>query len=124
MLVGDLPEALREDAEMYAGCVAGAIQKDVYLNHIKETGFENSTIQKEKTIELPDDILAKYLSEEEIDDFKNGDTGIYSITVFAQKPGGKSEENIDSQKIEMIEEWPCLRTGFRLLLMIQFNQSP
>ncbi|MDZ7659361.1 MAG: hypothetical protein U5J89_08780 [Fodinibius sp.] len=73
------------------------------MGHIKETGFENSTIQKEKTIELPDDILAKYLSEEEIDNFKNGDTGIYSITVFAQKPGGESEKNIDQEKIEMID---------------------
>ena len=31
VLVGDLPEALQKDAEMYAGCVAGAIQKDHYL---------------------------------------------------------------------------------------------
>ncbi|MDZ7717072.1 MAG: arsenite methyltransferase [Balneolaceae bacterium] len=111
VLVGDLPEALREDAEMYAGCVAGAIQKDEYLGYIKEAGFENITIQKEKTIELPVDILVKYLSEEEIDDFKNGDTGIYSITVFAQKPGGESENNVDKQKIEMIEEGPVCKPG-------------
>ena len=31
VLVGDLPEALRKDAEMYAGCVAGAIQKSENL---------------------------------------------------------------------------------------------
>lgn len=85
VLVGDLPDTLREDAEMYAGCVSGAIQKDEYLGHIEDLGFENITIQKEKTIKLPDDILAKYLSEEEMDEFKNGNTGIYSITVFAQK---------------------------------------
>ncbi|MFX5747707.1 methyltransferase domain-containing protein, partial [Acinetobacter baumannii] len=30
VLVGQLPEALRKDAEMYAGCVSGAIQKEVY----------------------------------------------------------------------------------------------
>src|SRR5690606_7460738 len=29
---GEMPEALRKDAEMYAGCVAGAIQKDNYLD--------------------------------------------------------------------------------------------
>jgi len=103
VLVGDLPDTLREDAEMYAGCVAGAIQKDEYLGHIKDLGFENVRIQKEKTIELPDEILAKYLSEEEIDEFKNGDTGIHSITVFAQKPAGESGSEKSGQKIEMID---------------------
>lgn len=90
VLVGDLPDTLREDAEMYAGCVAGAIQKDEYLGHIEDLGFEHITIQKEKTIVLPDNILVRYLSEDEIEEFKNGDTGIYSITVFAQKPSGES----------------------------------
>lgn len=96
VLVGELPDALREDAEMYAGCVAGAIQKDTYLGYIEELGFENITLQKEKPIILPDDILDRYLSEEEINDFKNGDTGIYSITVFAQKPGGGEAEKTNA----------------------------
>ncbi len=88
VLVGDLPDALREDAEMYAGCVAGAIQKEDYLGYIDKAGFDNITLQKEKTIDIPNDILSRYLSDEERDKFKNGSTGIYSITVFAQKPGG------------------------------------
>ena len=50
VLEGELPEALRHDAEMYAGCVAGAIQKTEYLNYIKEAGFKNITIQKSKPI--------------------------------------------------------------------------
>ncbi len=91
VLVGDLPDALREDAEMYAGCVAGAIQKDTYTRYIREAGFNKFTVQKEKLIIIPDDILRRYLSEEEIDAFKNGDTGIYSLTVFAQKPGGTNQ---------------------------------
>ena len=92
VLVGDLPEALREDAEMYAGCVAGAIQKEEYLGYINEMGFNDLSIQKEKAIVIPDDILVKYLSQEEIQSFKQGATGIYSITVFAQKPGGKKDK--------------------------------
>ena len=87
VLVGELPDALREDAEMYAGCVAGAVQKETYLDYIKEAGFDNITIQKEKPIIIPDDILSRYLSDKEIEDFNNGTTGIYSITVFAQKTG-------------------------------------
>lgn len=102
VLVGELPDALREDAEMYAGCVAGAIQKDAYLGYVEEAGFENITLQKEKPIVIPDDILSRYLNEEEIDQFRNGSTGIYSITVFAQKPGGEGDsfEMIDSDSIE------------------------
>ncbi len=86
VLVGALPDGLRKDAEMYAGCVAGAIQKQVYLELIHTTGFENILVQKEKAIVIPDDILKNYLSAEEMNAFKNGDTGIFSITVFAQKP--------------------------------------
>ena len=47
VLVGSLPDALREDAEMYAGCVAGAIQKEDYLGYIKDAGFQNIMLQKE-----------------------------------------------------------------------------
>jgi len=49
VLVGALPDGLRKDAEMYAGCVAGAIQKEVYLELIHANGFENVIIQKEKS---------------------------------------------------------------------------
>lgn len=92
VLVGDLPEALREDAEMYAGCVAGAIQKIDYLQHLEDAGFRNILLQKEKPITIPDDILEKYLNPQQIEDFKNGATGIFSITVFAEKPGSKTEK--------------------------------
>jgi SAM-dependent methyltransferase len=86
VLVGALPEGLRKDAEMYAGCVSGAIQKEVYLELIHTNGFENVTIQKEKPIIIPNDILVNYLSTEEIAQFNSGSTGIFSVTVFAQKP--------------------------------------
>ena len=85
VLVGNLPDALRKDAEMYAGCVAGAIQKEVYLELINNNGFKNVTVQKEKPIIIPDDILGNYLSPSEIQSFKSGNTGIFSITVFAEK---------------------------------------
>ncbi|WP_020528268.1 arsenite methyltransferase [Flexithrix dorotheae] len=93
VLVGELPEALRADAEMYAGCVAGAIQKEEYLNYIKEMGFQHIVIQKEKPISIPEDILSKYLSDQKISDFNKGETGIFSITVYAEKPGGQSTKS-------------------------------
>ncbi|MEQ9424067.1 MAG: arsenite methyltransferase [Cyclobacteriaceae bacterium] len=92
VLVGQLPDALKKDAEMYAGCVAGAIQKVDYLNHIKQAGFERIQIQKEKVIAIPEDILSKYLSESEIIQFSKGETGIFSISVYAEKPGQKLEK--------------------------------
>lgn len=92
VLVGNLPNALKEDAEMYAGCVAGAIQKSEYLQMITAQGFQNVTIQKEKPITIPDDILIKYLSESEVKTFNKGATGIFSITVFAEKEGTVSEK--------------------------------
>lgn len=86
VLVGELPANLKQAAEMYAGCVSGAIQKDEYLGLIKEAGFESVTVQKEKAIHIPDDILGNYMSAEEIAAFRKSDVGIYSVTVFARKP--------------------------------------
>lgn len=103
VLEGNLPESLQNDAEMYAGCVAGAIQKETYLDHIREAGFENITIQKEKPIELPDDILSKYMTEEEIAGFNTDRVGIYSITVFAQK-SGSTEKSVQNETAEILTE--------------------
>lgn len=86
VLEGALPVNIQQAAEMYAGCVSGAIQKQVYLELIQSNNFDNIVIQKEKPIMIPDDILLKYLSPQELEDFRNGDAGIFSITVFAQKP--------------------------------------
>jgi len=107
VLQGDLPEKLVHDAEMYAGCVSGAIQKEDYINFIKEAGFENITIQKEKAILIPKDILNKYLNEDEITEFLNGKTGIYSVTVFASKPGIKQFKT----KINLSELSVCSTEG-------------
>ena len=86
VLEGTLPQKLQEVAEMYAGCVTGAIQKETYLSIIHQSGFKNITIQKQKTIIIPDDILSNYLTQEEIDAYRNSKTGIYSITVYGEKP--------------------------------------
>ena len=86
VLVGALPEGLAKDAEMYAGCVSGAIQKTTYLELIEINGFEKITIQKEKAIIIPEDILKNYLSPSEIISFLEGNTGIFSVTVYAEKP--------------------------------------
>lgn len=85
VLQGELPEALVKDAEMYAGCVSGAIQKEDYLEIINQSGFKNVVVQKEKEITLPDDILQNYLSEKGLEEYKSRNLGIYSVTVYAEK---------------------------------------
>jgi SAM-dependent methyltransferase len=86
VLIGKLPDQIKNAAEMYAGCVSGAIQRETYLELIKINGFTDMRIQKEKPIIIPDDILQNYLSAEEIHAFKSGNTGIFSISVYAAKP--------------------------------------
>jgi ubiquinone/menaquinone biosynthesis C-methylase UbiE len=92
VLIGEMADSWKQVAELYAGCVSGAIQKDEYLSIIQEAGFTNITLQKEKEIVLPDDILKNYLSDEDIADFKSSNNRIVSITVFAEKPA-KDERN-------------------------------
>ncbi|PST83762.1 arsenite S-adenosylmethyltransferase [Pedobacter yulinensis] len=86
VLTGELPEAIQQAAEMYAGCVSGAIQKENYLEQISQNGFQAITIQKQKAIHIPDDILSNYLDQQEIAAFRSGATGILSITVYGEKP--------------------------------------
>ena len=85
VLKGELPAGLKKSAEMYAGCVAGALQQDEYLGIIRETGFEKIEIKRTKVIELPDAVLKEYLSEADINNFKKNHVGIFSITVVGFK---------------------------------------
>lgn len=92
VLNGSLPDKWKTVAELYAGCISGAIQREEYLNIIKEAGFTDITLQKEKNIVLPDDVLANYLNPDEIESYKNSNTRIQSITVYAKKPA-KDDRN-------------------------------
>jgi arsenite methyltransferase len=96
VLKGELPGELQRDAELYVGCVSGAIQKEDYLQIVKDSGFTNIRIQKEREITLPDSVLQNYLSADEITDYRLQDRGIYSVTVFAQKPVADAETKTPS----------------------------
>lgn len=92
VLKGALPEGLKQSAEMYAGCVSGAIQEDEYLSIIEKTGFKNIVVQKERRIIVPDEILSVYLNTTELGEYKAGALGIVSITVYAEKPLEQEKE--------------------------------
>lgn len=85
VLVGELPAGLKEAAEMYAGCVSGAIQKEAYLELIRKQGFSGVTIHKQKQITIPEEVLKNYLTEAAADSFRQSGAGIFSITVTADK---------------------------------------
>jgi thioredoxin type arsenate reductase len=85
VIKGNLPAKLKQDAEMYAGCVSGAIQIEVYLGIIEKMGFKNILVHKQKAITIPDNTLLKYITAAELEDFTNGGTGIFSITVSGTK---------------------------------------
>ncbi len=86
VLEGELPEKWKAVAELYSGCVSGAVQEKEYLDIIDQAGFTNRILQKEKEIKIPEDILLQYLDAGEIETYKSGRVKIKSITVFAQKP--------------------------------------
>lgn len=85
VIKGELPENLRNDAEMYVGCVSGAIKMEDYLGIISKQGFKTITIHKQNVIEIPVDILEKHLEKCELESFKNGEIGIFSVTVSGSK---------------------------------------
>ena len=85
VLEGELPDKLREAATLYAGCVSGAIQLDEYLNIARTAGFKQVEIKRKSNHNLPDDLLLKYIAQEEIDDYRNSGNGIFSVTVVGIK---------------------------------------
>jgi ubiquinone/menaquinone biosynthesis C-methylase UbiE len=75
---GALSEKARSDAELYAGCVSGASTMDDYIGFIRDSGFSDIIIHKEKRIQIPDGVLDS--------DEQHYGNGVYSITVSAIKP--------------------------------------
>ena len=83
---GHLPEKLKHAAELYAGCVSGAIGLDDYLRIMEDAGFVSIKLQKVKPVTIPDEIFLQYIDKAELAEFKKSDAGILSITVYAEKP--------------------------------------
>ena len=82
---GEMTAELKRSAELYAGCVSGALDRDEYLQIIEEAGFNNIEIKKTKKIELPEDLLKEYLTEQGLKENKENLKGIFSITVVGYK---------------------------------------
>ncbi|MEX0746795.1 MAG: arsenite methyltransferase [Rhodothermales bacterium] len=82
---GELPESVRRSAELYAGCVGGAIKEEEYLSQIVAAGFQDVDVAKEKTIDVPDETLLEVATEEEVRAFRQSGGAIVSVTVKGRK---------------------------------------
>ena len=86
VLMGELPEKIRSQAALFVGCVSGAIQKKDYLNGISKAGFVDVKVQKERRVEVPREVILQYLTAEELAAWEASGTGIFSVTVWGEKP--------------------------------------
>ncbi|MFO7923069.1 MAG: arsenite methyltransferase [Bacteroidales bacterium] len=82
---GEMSEKLRVNAEMYAGCVSGAMKYNDYLDVISQTGFKQVQVHKKRELAIPDHIPGENIDAAETEPFKTGITGLYSITLSAVK---------------------------------------
>lgn len=85
VLKGELPDTIRKAATLYAGCVSGALQKEDYLQAIREAGFIAIEVQKERLLAVPDEVLLRHAEATEVQLFRESEAAIYSINVFARK---------------------------------------
>jgi SAM-dependent methyltransferase len=82
---GNLPEGLKRSAELYTGCLAGALELEELKDIITEVGFRSLKINKEKQIFLENTLVEKYLAGAELAEFEKSRIGIFSITISAYK---------------------------------------
>lgn len=85
VIKGSLSEKMKKDAEMYAGCVSGASEMDEYLGIIRDCGFYKLKVHKQKEIKLPESLLSEYNDTNELNRYRTGERGIFSITLSAEK---------------------------------------
>ncbi|SHJ17609.1 arsenite methyltransferase [Bacteroides stercorirosoris] len=86
VLNGIFPKEFTDNAAMYAGCIASAIQREDYLKEIEKADFMDIRVERTKTVLIPDEVLYEHLDEDTIRKYKSGNVGIYSITVTGWKP--------------------------------------
>ncbi|MCJ7485523.1 MAG: arsenite methyltransferase [Candidatus Aminicenantes bacterium] len=86
VLKGELPAKLREVAELYVGCVAGALTTEEYIGIIHEAGFAAIDIKSAKRLDLPDEYILKHIGAEELAAYRASGSAVLSITVVGTRP--------------------------------------
>ncbi len=86
VIQGELPAKLRGVAELYVGCVAGALAAEAYLGIIHETGFAAIDIKAVKRLDLPDEYMLKYIGAAELAAYRASGAAVLSVTVVGTRP--------------------------------------
>jgi len=95
VLTGELPSIIRQSLEAYVGCIAGALKKEMYLQIIEDSGFQDIEIMGEADFpisyafsdETRKELIEKgNLTSEQIDEIKNFNCNGISLKVRAFKP--------------------------------------
>jgi SAM-dependent methyltransferase len=86
VLEGKLPAKLRGLAELYVGCVAGAVAYEEYMGIIRDTGFDAVAVKSSRRIDLPEEFLLENLGPDGLAAYRASGASISSITVVAERP--------------------------------------
>jgi SAM-dependent methyltransferase len=83
---GTFPDELREVAELYVGCIAGAMERAPYLDLVRTAGFVDVQVVTEKHIDVPEDLLTDHLDAETIESVRASGVGLQSVTIVGRRP--------------------------------------
>jgi SAM-dependent methyltransferase len=85
VLEGELPARLRSVVSLYAGCVSGAVPKADYLDFARQAGFSDLIEFRLQPLHVPQEALARHLSEAEATALLPAAIQLYSLTLGGQK---------------------------------------
>jgi len=94
VLLNELPEFIKNNAQAYIGCVSGAILKDSYINLIKKAGFKDVQIIDEVSFPL-DSLISDSTIQAFFGQLKDKDISIESIL--------ESVSSVKSIKVQAIK---------------------
>jgi len=86
VLEGGLPAGLREAAELYVGCIAGAIEAAEYLDIIRKAGFAAVEVKSSKRIDIPDEALLGHIGTAGLAAYRSSGAAVLSVTVVGTRP--------------------------------------
>jgi SAM-dependent methyltransferase len=92
VLLGELPDAVRNSVAAYVGCLSGAVKKEEYLEAVSSAGFERVEVVEEKQFPvklMASDPTGRAVAESmdiPAEDIDRVGRSVASISVFAVKP--------------------------------------
>jgi len=89
VFLGHFPQAIRKDLEAWAGCIAGALEEDTYLQLLSEAGFVHIEIEVTRRYSIQDVVEsggASYIASLTDPERTHIDGKFVSAFIRAQKP--------------------------------------